>query len=248
MTQETRRSTPHRQTEATAQHGVPAAPAGEPSTPPSLIETMRMEPGGLCPLLSLHLQRLRRSSAALGYPCPDEAILHARLRQATTGLDSAAWWRLRLLLAADGELSLETTTLSPPLTPLKVVIHGQRLSGADAWLQHKTTHRPWYEDAARWLTDHPDVFDVLYWNEAGDMCEGSRSNLYMQMPDGRWLTPPLSAGALPGVQRQALLQAGQVEVAPIRRDDFLHASAIRISNALRGWCDAIIHEPVRASV
>lgn len=214
--------------------------APEPAAPPGLIETLRVEPGGRLPLLNIHLERQQRSAAALDYRCPDVATVRAQVSAAVDALDPGGWWRLRLLLAHDGRLTLESTPLTPPQPPLKVVIQGQRMSGAAGWLLHKTTHRPWYEAAAGWLAAHPDIFDVLYWNEDGDMCEGSRSNLYMQAPDGRWLTPPLSAGVLPGVQRQALLQAGLVEEAPLPHDAFIGARAIRLSNGLRGWCDAMI--------
>ena len=212
--------------------------ASEPDTPPSLIETMRVQAGGLVPLLEGHIERMQRSSRALGYRCPDEAALRTQILQTVARLDPSQTWRLRLLLAPEGGLHLETNPLPAPLTPLKVAVQGPRVSGATRWLGHKTTHRPWYKDATTWLAAHSDIFDILYWNENGEMCEGSRSNLYMQTPDGRWLTPPLESGALPGVQRQALLHAGLVQVATIHRDDFMHASAWRISNALRGWCDA----------
>lgn len=216
-----------------------ALTAPEPVTPPSLIETIRVETGHTLPLLDLHLERLQRSSSALCYPCPEEASIRAQVIRAVANLEPSAWWRLRLLLASDGNLSLETTPLAPPQPPLKVVLQGQRMSGAAPWLLHKTTHRPWYEAAAHWLATHPDIFDVLYWNEEEDMCEGSRSNLYVQTTDGRWLTPPLQSGALPGVQRAALLRGGLVEEARISRQDFLQAKAIRISNGLRGWCDVV---------
>lgn len=219
--------------------------ASEPAAPPSLLETMRMEPGGLLPLLPGHLERLQDSSAALGYACPSEQEIRQRITQATAGLDAGCWWRLRLLLSANGDLNLETAPLEPPKPPLQVVVQGPRMSGAQDWLLHKTTHRPWYERAAQWLAEHPGVFDVLYWNDAGEMCEGSRSNLYMQNAQGRWLTPNLESGALPGVQRQALLRAGLVSEARITREDFLQAKAIRISNALRGWCDGVIIAPCR---
>lgn len=216
----------------------PIAP--EPPTPPHLIETLRVEPGSALPLLEGHLARLQRSSTSLGYACPGKTDLRTQIAQAVSDLNPATGWRLRLLLAPDGTLNLETTPLAPPQPPLKVVLQGPRMSGAKNWLLHKTTHRPWYEETAQWLASHPDIFDVLYWNENGDMCEGSRSNLYMQANDGKWLTPPLEAGALPGVQRQALLEAGLVEEARLQRDDFLLATRIRISNGLRGWCDAVL--------
>src|SRR5690606_5250737 len=135
-------------------------PAPEPETIPSLIETMRIEPGGAMPLLDGHLARLQRSSAALGHVWPGEPALRDQVARAAEGLDAGSWWRLRLLLAPDGGLSIETGPLAPPRPPFKVVAQGPRARGAEAWLRHKTTHRPWYEDATRWLAAHPDIFDV----------------------------------------------------------------------------------------
>lgn len=216
------------------------ASAPEPISPPSLIETMRAEPGAVVPLLEGHLARLQRSSKTLGNPWPGEQAVRDKLAQALKPLALEQSWRLRLLLDNVGTLSLETAPLPTLSLPLKVAVSGPRASGAERWLQHKTTHRPWYVEATQWLANHPEIFDVLYWNEDGLMSEGSRSNVYIQTETGRWLTPPTESGALPGVQRQALLDSGQVDVAVIHRDDFLQARQVRISNALRGWCDAII--------
>ena len=212
--------------------------AAEPEEAPSLIETMRVEPGHSLPLLPEHLFRLERSCRELEYSWPGiEEILDA-IRACLATLDASSLWRMRLLLAPGGTLSLETSPMQPVTDVLRVVLAGPRASGAEAFLQHKTTHRPWYREASEWLSTHPDTFDVLFWNEDGEMSEGSRSNVYMLRDDGVWVTPPVKAGALPGVQRQALLDAGVVTEANISRDSFVQARAWRVSNALRGWCDA----------
>lgn len=207
---------------------------------PHLIETMRLEPDGTVPLLEGHLARLRHSCSALGYSTPDAAGIQSLVARRAAELGTGQSWRLRLLTAPDGTFTLEHGPLATPPGPLPVVVEGPRQQGATFWLQHKSTYRPWYEKAEAWLASQSDVFDVLYWNEHGEMCEGSRSNLYMLAPDGRWLTPPLTSGALPGVQRAALLQAGLVHEAAVSRADFLGARAWRISNALRGWRDVVI--------
>ncbi|HLU00323.1 MAG TPA: aminotransferase class IV [Burkholderiaceae bacterium] len=214
--------------------------ASEPAARPSLIETMRLERGAHFPLLEGHLRRLERSSAELAYPWPGKDAVMKSIRQATSELDPGASWRVRMLMAPDGRLSVETGPLPALPSPLKVVMQGPRMRGAHAWLLHKTTHRPWYAAATEWLSTHPEIFDILYWNEDGWMSEGSRSNLYIETQDGRWLTPPLNAGVLPGVQREALLCSGQVMEAAIHKDDFLRAKACRISNGLRGWQDVIV--------
>ncbi len=149
--------------------------------------------------------------------------------------------RLRLLLAASGTLSLETAPQPPTPGPVRIALAADvlgpqaRLDADDPWLRHKTTHRPCFAAAQHWLQTHPDHFDLIFGNAAGELCEGSRSTVYVRGPDGAWLTPPLGCGLLPGVQRQALLDAGAVREARLSLDDLRQAPALRVSNALRGW-------------
>jgi 4-amino-4-deoxychorismate lyase len=108
------------------------------------------------------------------------------------------------------------------------------LDSTQPLLRHKTTHRPWYDDVTNWLASHPGVFDAILANERGELCEGSRTNLYLLL-GGKWFTPPVSCGCLPGVQRAALLDEGLVEERLLYEDDLSRARGIRLSNALRGW-------------
>src|SRR5690606_33072288 len=114
---------------------------------PSLIETLRVERGGATPLLEGHLERLRRSCGALGHPWPGDRAIRELLMERLAGMDAGREWRFRLLLAPDGGLSLERAPLEALSGPLRVAVVGPRTAGAADWLRHKTTHRPWYEDA-----------------------------------------------------------------------------------------------------
>jgi len=60
--------------------------------------------------------------------------------------------------------------------------------------------------------------------------------------NGRWLTPPLSCGLLPGVMRSVLLDdpQWQIEEAVITRDMLARADAIMLCNALRGVLPAVL--------
>jgi len=207
--------------------------------PIHLIETMRVAPGGDIPLLDLHLTRLRRSCAALGVPWSDR--LAQAIAQHVQALDARHTWRLRLLLSPMGAHSLQSQVLEATPTPVRVVLAHDALRADAHWLEHKTTHRPWYAHAHQWLAVHPEVFDVLYCNVEDEVCEGSRSNVYIGTGDGAWLTPPMRCGLLAGVQRQALLDQGLVQEAVITRAQLLRARHIRVSNALRGWMDAELH-------
>lgn len=205
---------------------------------PQLIETLRVDADGRMPLLPLHLERLYASCEALGYAQSADAAARA-IARAARDLPEGQAWRLRLLATDDGRVTIETSELPSLAAPVNVVLASERLSSREPLLRHKTTHRPWYAQDPAWLAAHAPVFDRLYLNERDEVCEGSRSNVYVRI-DGRWLTPPLASGCLCGVQRQALLDDEQVEEAVIHRRDLARADGLRISNALRGWLDAVL--------
>lgn len=200
-----------------------------------LIETMRVEPDGRVPLLAGHLERLCRSCAALGHVW-DEADVRTRILTAAGAAQGPGPHRLRLLHRRDGSVAIQTSPLPPLPEPQGVCLWTTRLPSGEPLLRHKTTHRPWFAGIAEWLAAHPDIFDVLFCNERGELCEGSRSNVYLLM-GGTWFTPPVSCGCLPGVQRAALLQAGTVQERILYEDDVARATRIRLSNGLRGWMD-----------
>lgn len=203
-----------------------------------LIETMRAH-GGQVPLLPLHLERARASASALGFVWPENQIVNA-LEQALASLPAGQISRVRLLISATGATQIHTAPLPPTPTPVQLAWGAEKLNPTDLWLQHKTTCRPSYDAAQAWLQAHPEVFDLLYCNTLGHVCEGSRSTLYVRDNYGQWLTPALSCGLLPGVQRAALLRQGLVREAVLTVNDVLNADALRVSNALRGWLDAFL--------
>ncbi|MDH2239533.1 aminotransferase class IV [Pigmentiphaga sp. GD03639] len=205
---------------------------------PQLIETIRVEDDGRMPLLPWHLERLGASCSELAYHWSVDAVQRA-IARAAAGLPEGVGHRMRVLVADNGSVEVETSAL-PPLPPRpRVALAPERLDSGTALLRHKTTWRPWYESAAAWLAGHPDHFDLLYLNERDELCEGSRTNVHLLL-DGRWVTPPVSCGLLPGVQRAALLDEEKVEEAVVTRADLGRAQGLRLSNALRGWFDVIL--------
>ena len=109
---------------------------------------------------------------------------------------------------------------------------------ADDFIRHKTTRRTAY--AA--FPPPAGCFDTLLYNAAGELTEFTIGNVAVQL-QGRWLTPPLSAGLLPGVMRQSLLDAGQLHEAPIRLDELPHATALALINSVRGWVPVELARP-----
>lgn len=187
-----------------------------------LIETLGWN-GTAFPHLPLHLARLHRSAARLGWPC----------RGAATALFAAVTSpaRVRLTLEADGRIEVTTAALPPGKPVWRIGLATERLTSTDHWLTLKSTRRPAY-DAARAALP-PDLDEVIFLNERGEVCDGTITTLFFDRGHGL-RTPPLTSGLLPGVLRAALN-------AP---EETLHAADLPhvrlwVGNALRGLSPAI---------
>jgi para-aminobenzoate synthetase / 4-amino-4-deoxychorismate lyase len=186
-----------------------------------------------------HLARLAASAAWLGFACDIEA-LRARLSEACAALpDEHAPHRMRLALGKRGEATLTSAPLAPLAHDTVGVLlapqHGfAPVASADALLLRKSTRRAEFDRAWR-EAEAQGGFDMLFFNERGELTEGGRTNVFVKL-DGRWWTPPLESGLLPGVMRGVLLEdaAFGAHERVLTREDVLNAEALVLTNALRG--------------
>lgn len=201
--------------------------AGAPAF--DLLETLRWEDGAYS-LLDRHLDRLMASADYFGFAASRDAVQEALLAHGRQRPEGA--WRVRLRLPPDGVPCVESALLSPlPSGPLPVALALAPVSRADPFLCHKTTHRMAY--GAR-RAGRPDCFDVLLWNEEGELTEFTIGNLVVER-DGRFWTPPRACGLLDGTFRAELLARGRLEERVLRREDLAAASAVWLINSVRGW-------------
>jgi 4-amino-4-deoxychorismate lyase len=196
-----------------------------------IIETLGWHPDTGVRFADLHLARMGRTAAVLGFRF-DADIAQSLLH----GLASLQPLRCRLALAA-GAMTLTTAPVPPTPPRWRVGIAAERLVSNDPWLAHKTTQRTLYDNARANLPAGQDEW--LFLNERAEVCEGAISNVFVTLADGTRVTPPLTCGLLPGILRQTLL--GQYVEQIVTLDDLRQATAIHMGNALRGLipCDFI---------
>ena len=80
--------------------------------------------------------------------------------------------------------------------------------------------------------------EVILLNERGEVCEGTITNVFVDIGDGVLVTPALACGLLPGVLRGELLDAGRAREAVLSPADLMDAKALFVGNSLRGLIPA----------
>ncbi|SDY36850.1 bifunctional chorismate-binding protein/class IV aminotransferase [Tessaracoccus flavus] len=204
----------------------------------ALIETMRVV-DGQAPLLARHEARLAASAAALGFPAPGDAVA-----EAVRGTPAGSW-RVRLQLSFSGEVSVTRSPLAHTAAPVSVRLD-ERPWPPNALAAHKTTGRP-VMDAAVATAERWGVFDVIGFDARRRVLEGGRSNVFARV-DGRWVTPPVNVGLLPGTQRDEVLAhpeligATHIDERVVTVDELLRAEAIVVTNAVRGVLNARLED------
>jgi len=208
------------------------------SQPFSLLETLRASEGR-CQHLDLHMQRLRRSARYFNFRF-DEAAVREDIETMARRSEQGPALRLRLALAQDGSRDIQCAPLSELSEPVRLLIAPDALDADNLFLRHKTTQRARY-DAAWHAAEQAGAFDMLFFNERGELTEGARSNVFVKL-DGRWFTPPLACGLLPGVMRNVLLAdpAWGAQERVLFAADLQRAEAIVVCNALRGALAAVL--------
>jgi len=198
-----------------------------------LIETLRLD-AGRYPLRERHRERLQASATRLGFAFDAQAFLQAL--DGVAGVRPQGVYRVRLTLGHAGDIETTTVPLLPLAQPVRACLAEGRLQAADPWLRHKTTQRARYDaELARIAAVDPALFDAIFLNERGEVCEGARSNVFVRRRSGEpLLTPPLACGLLPGVLRRQLLASGEAVEAVLREEDLRGAAELHLGNALRG--------------
>ena len=209
------------------------ADVSDPTRSFDLIETMAFDPTEGTLNLERHLERMKDSAIALGFPF-DRHDARNELQAAT--FRCRAPRKIRLLLSRTGAIAIESREMpEPPDEPVAVRTVSLPVPSDDIRLRHKTTDRAFYNQA-RAAAGTPEVVFV---DREGFVTEGSFTNVFVERGD-RLLTPPLSRGLLPGVLRRQLLDDGQAAEADLRPEDL--ERGFYIGNAVRGLVAAKLVE------
>jgi branched-chain amino acid aminotransferase len=208
-----------------------------------VFETLRMQDGSVLHA-ARHFARLRHGAGVLGIAIEytDDTLCEA-LRAVTraAGLRDAA---VRLTLTrgpaprgvlpapnARPTVLIAAAPLPSPLPPAHVVVVRRTCRNEFSPLSRIKSLNYLDSILARQEAAEGGADDALLLNTRGHLAEASAANIFLQI-DGTLLTPPVADGALPGIQRQLILETHGAREFRITEQDIARATAGFLTNSL----------------
>lgn len=185
-----------------------------------IIETIKVENHGMV-FREEHLQRMKLSAQALGFHFNAEL---EKLQATQNGI-------MRILLAKDGSYDIKYEAYKETACNT-VFFASQAVDSSHPLLYHKTTYRSHYKDSMEKIK-RGEIYDELYVNEKGELTEGARSNIVLEI-EGRCFTPKIESGLLNGINRQKLLDEKFCVEKTLYVSDLYKATHIYCVNSVRG--------------
>lgn len=202
-------------------------PARRPFPPGNgMFETMRTENGHVAEF-GRHMRRALSASQSLGIRMPDEESIRSHV-QTVIKENPYPIGRLRICISSSGlvvthDEYLELTeggylTFSP---------HTSKAKGEQFKTYPYDEHYEIVDEARAHGFD-----DAIIFNSANNVTETGLSNIAFLI-DGMWVTPPITAGILPGVMRAIAVERCDVQVRNIHITEVPSAQEIVLLGSLK---------------
>lgn len=200
----------------------------------SLLETILWTKEGGYHLKGSHLNRLRSTAAFFSFTV-DIGEIDNRLESFSRSFHQSNC-KVRLLVSANGELTIERIPLVPLGNPIKISLAQKPVDSSDPFLYHKTTYRKVYENAS---PQKSEADNVVLWNDKGEITETTFANIVVRIGSSLY-TPPVRCGLLAGTYRHFLLSSGVIRERVILKEELSSCSEVFLVNSVRGYLRAVL--------
>ena len=188
------------------------------------IKTVENKPWAM----SRHMRRAVSSAQQNGFRIPSEELIRSAVEELCR-TEKHQLGLLRLSFGQNGKWSAVHLPYVPMsggarlLTYDKVIaVHGQPVKS------YPYSHRLEILEEIKILGGD----EAIVCNDKGKACEGSVTNLLFYI-DGKWVTPPISDGVLPGVMRALVIEYCGVSVRSIDKSEISRVQAAFLLSSLR---------------
>lgn len=192
------------------------------------IKTIRGVPFAL----TRHLARAKRGANILGMSMQSEGELRQEIAAVLLKTpESLECGRLRVSFHKSGEIEITHETYHPWTRPARVTILNRAINEISPLVGIKAL--PFFENLECVKLAHDSGFDDgLRLNSRGFLAESAVSNVILNV-DGRWVTPNLESGCLPGITRGLALEWLEIDEVDVAQDDLPRVQSMYLLSSLK---------------
>lgn len=168
-----------------------------------LFETI-LTIGGKAVALDRHIKRLKHGSEVIGISAPPPENIAIAVTQLLHTTQEISLGRMRITLSGSGNFLITHQPYREWSEPAKLVTYPHPFNAKSPLQRVKSTSYGEYLLAFRYAQER-SADDALLFNTEDRVMESSTANI-IALIGGKWVTPPLSAGPLPGITRELLIE------------------------------------------
>ena len=181
--------------------------------------------------LDRHISRMHAGAEILGISIPTNdaiAVAVTSLLQSTHGISLG---RMRITISGSGSFLITHQPYKEWSEPAKLVTYPHPFNPKSPMQKVKSTSYGEYLLAYRYAQDR-NADDALLFNTNDAVMEASTANV-IALIGGKWVTPPLSSGALPGITRELLLEWELIGERELIFEELQRCESVALISSLR---------------
>jgi branched-chain amino acid aminotransferase len=187
--------------------------------------------GGKAVALDRHLRRLTNGAQTLGFDAPTADAIAVGVVALLQSTPDISLGRMRITLSGSGNLLITHQRYQEWSEAARLVTYPFPFNPKSPMQKIKSTSYGEYLLAYRYAQDR-GADDALLFNTNDVVMEASTANI-AALIGGRWVTPPLTAGALPGITRELLTEWGLLSDREIIFEELQRCESIVLISSLR---------------
>lgn len=187
--------------------------------------------GGKAVALDRHIARIHRGSEALSINAPTSEAIAIAVTSLLHSTQSITLGRMRITISGSGTFLITHQPYKEWSEPARLVTYPYPFNAKSPLQKVKSTSYGEYLMAFRYAQDR-GADDALLFNTDDSVMESSTANI-IALVGGKWVTPPLSAGPLPGITRELLLEWGELTERELVFEELQRCESLALISSLR---------------
>ena len=181
--------------------------------------------------LDRHIGRIHRGAEVLGFTPPPGDVLAVAATALLQSTQEISLGRMRITVSSSGTLLITHQAYVEWSEPARIVTYPHPFNAKSPLQKVKSTSYGEYLLAFKYAQDR-NADDALLFNQADQIMESSTANI-IALIGGKWVTPPLSAGPLPGITRELLIEWGLVSERELIFEELQRCESVALISSLR---------------